>query len=176
MGCTAGVVYFENPLTPGRRYFDCERMRARLATDTCAGMWRQANGDDGDREACKRCPVGARHAGVTDAPTTDLAGSVVCSRCHRPARRLIGGMHCVSCKNREYEFIRGRNAKGTAPDICLKRRTLRYLVGDEPRAMASNLTLDSDELVVAALRDGRRRVRLGLGIAMQPALRQLRLF
>lgn len=175
----AVVQYVENPLTPGKRYFDCDRLHARLSTEACSGFWRQGNqAGDCSRETCRRCPIGALHAGVLDASTSCLTGSKVCSRCHRPAARLIGGTHCVSCKNREYEFIRGRNAKGTMPVnvACLARRRLRYTVGNEPQTLVSDLTLDSHELVVAALRDGRRRVRLGMGVTHPTAVRQLRLF
>lgn len=174
----ATVAYFANPLTPGRQYFDCERLRARLCTGTCAAMWREANGRGEGRETCRRCPLGANHAGEADASTSEFAGALICSRCHRPASRLIGGMHCVSCKNREYEFLKGRNAKGTTPVklACLTRRRIRFLAGAQPCMLALPLTLDPDELIVAALRDHRERVRFGLGVAIPPTVRQLRLF
>lgn len=87
-------------------------------------------------------------------------------------------MHCVSCKNREYEFLKGRNAKGTAPvklrSLC--RRRIRYMAGTEPRSLVVQHSLDTDELIVAALRDSPNRVRFGFGAAVPPSVRQLRLF
>jgi hypothetical protein len=59
-----------------------------------------------------------------------LYGTDVCSRCGcGSARRLIGGTRCVSCYNREREFVRGRNRKGTRPTMApLYARTVRYAV------------------------------------------------
>jgi hypothetical protein len=173
------VNYTTNALTPGRLYFRCERMRATLSTDACSGMWRKSNlEDDNAHEACRRCPLGALHAGEPDASLSPFRGQLVCARCHNPAQRLITGMHCVSCKNREYEFIKGRNAKGTAPVKlkCLARRRLRYLAGHEPCQLTLQRSLDIEELIVATLRDSKNRVRFGFGVAMPPAVRQLRLF
>lgn len=172
------VVYFERAEMPGVKHFGCERMRATLAVGSCGSMWRQANMGDGGREACVRCLLGAQHAGEAQASDSPLRLSKTCSRCHNPARRLIGGMHCVSCKNREYEFLKGRNAKGTKPtklrDLCPRR--IRFLAGSEPQTLAMRLSLDTDELIVSALRDTPQRVRFGFGCPSSPAVRQLRLF
>lgn len=172
------VQYFERPEMPGVAHFSCERMRATLSTGSCAAMWRQANLEECGREACLRCPIGAQHAGETQANLSGLRLGPICARCHRPARRLIGGMHCVSCKNREYEFLKGRNAKGTKPtklaNLC--KRRIRFMAGGELRSLAVPLSLDTDELVVAALRDTPQRVRFGFGAAPAPTVRQLRLF
>lgn len=171
------VEYFERAEMPGVQHFRCERMRATLSTGACAGMWRRANGGGEDRDACLRCALGAVHAGEVQASLSPLRLSPICARCHNPARRLIGKMVCVSCKNREYEWIRGRNAKGTRPTKlgALCRRRIRYLAGDEPRSLVVSLSLDTDELMVAALRDSPNRVRFGLGTGA-PTVRQLRLF
>lgn len=171
--------YFANPLTPGRVYFRCDRMRATLSTDACSSMWRKtSNDDDGAHDACRLCPLGAEHAGERFASMSPLKNTLTCARCHRTSGRLIGAMVCVSCKNREYELLRGRNAKGTAPVklTCLSRRRVRYMAGNEPCSLVVQHSLDTDELVVAALRDSKNRVRFGMGVAMPPAVRQLRLF
>lgn len=176
---TASVDYFTRPETPGRIYFRCERMRANLSTETCAGMWRRTNNDgDAAHDACRCCPLGALHAGEATASLSPLKGALICARCHRPAGRLIAGMHCVSCYNRQREFLTGRNAKGTAPVKlrCLARRRVRYMAGTEPCSMVAQHSLDTDELVVAALRDSKQRVRFGFGVAVPPAVRQMRLF
>lgn len=171
--------YTTNPLTPDRLYFRCDRMRATLSTDACSGMWRKANRDgDTAHEACMRCPIGAGHAGQLQASMSPLRGTQVCARCHRPASRLVGGMHCVSCKNREYEFTKGRNAKGTAPVKlrCLSKRRIRFVAGSTASSLALPRTLDADELLVAVLRDCGDRVRFGFGVAVPGPLRQMRLF
>lgn len=175
------VDYHTIALTPGVLYFDCAHLKARLSTGTCAGMWRASNGprcSDHAREPCKRCPVGALHSGEADASTSTIAGSKTCARCHRPAARLIGNMHCVSCKNREYEFLRGRNAKGTKPIevASLARRRLRFLAGGELRTTTCALTLDACELIVAAIRDSKSRVYLGWSSLAHPSIPQLALF
>lgn len=173
------LAYSENPLTPGRIYFDCDRLKAKLCVDTCSGMWRSANLEGHpEREACKRCPIGAEHAGELFASTSHLAGTLTCARCHTPAGRLIGRMHCVSCKNREYEFVKGRNAKGSPPVklACLARRSVRYVAGGKPCSLTLSRALDQDELIVATLRDSKHTVRFGFGVSLPPTIPQLRLF
>lgn len=173
------VQYSSRPDLPGRLFFACDRMRASLTTDACASFWRASNrASDGGRECCQRCPMGALHAGEAQASTSPLRLTPICARCHRPSSRLIGGHRCVSCYNREREVLRGRNAKGAPPVklTCLERRRVRYLAGDEPCTLAIAHSLDTAELVVAALRDTSNRVRFGLGVATPPGVRQLRLF
>lgn len=156
------VEHFELPETPGVSYFRCERLRATLPVESCATMWRKSNnGKDEPRLSCKCCPIGAVHAGETTASLSPLKNTLVCARCHRRANRLVSKHICVSCKNREYEWLKGRNAKGSKP-VKLKSldpRTLRYLHGDEPRTLHLPLSLDWDELIVAALRDSANRLR-----------------
>lgn len=172
------VNYFARLETPGRLYFQCDRLRANLSTDACSGMWKRANDGTEDREACLRCPLGALHAGEAQASLSPQRLAPICARCHRPSRRLIAGMHCVSCYNRERELLRGRNAKGTAPVKlrCLERRRIRFLSGNEPCSLTMQYSLDTDELIVAALRDTKLRVRFGFGAQACPKVRQLRLF
>ena len=131
-------------------------------------MWRQANHENNSARArCKLCPIGAAHAGEVDASTSQLKGSLICARCHRPATRLVEGMHCVSCKNREYEWIKGRNAKGSRPTKMapLAPRCVRFMNGREPCTLRRNLTKNTDELVIAALRHSRNRVSFGFTAA-----------
>lgn len=176
----AVVAYFGNELTPGLRYFDCSAMRARLSTQSCAEMWRKANARGAEvHDACKRCPIGAAHAGEVNASTSNLCGSMICVRCHNAASRLIcGRMYCVSCKNREYEFLHGRNAKGTTPTKVgrLTRRRVRFTAGGKPCQLSMALTADHTELVVATLRESRDQVSFGFGSPLPPVAFQLRLF
>ena len=125
------VEYFTLEHVPGRTFFNCERMRAKLSTDSCAAMWRKADAaTDGTNNSCKLCPLGAVHAGEVAASMSPLKGALICARCHRQASRLIGKHLCVSCKNREYELLKGRNAKGTAP-VKTSRLDLLQFHGDE---------------------------------------------
>lgn len=173
------VDYFTNPDVPGKSYFACSRMRATLSTTACSTMWRQANDlNDGTHAACRLCPLGAVHAGEVAASMSPLKGTLTCARCHRPAARLIGAMHCVSCYNRQREVIRGRNGKGTAPVKLgsLDSRRIRYRHGDEVRTMRVRHSLDLDELIVAVLRDSKSRVVFAFNSAPPPTIRQARLW
>lgn len=94
-----------------------------------------------------------------------MRGLGVCSRCQRTDLRLIGGNVCVGCKNREYEWVKGCNAKGKFP-IChppMHRRRVNVCAGGVARAVVRDLTVSTLELVVEALRDSPTRVVFGLG-------------
>lgn len=173
------VEYTTNPAVPGRLFFRCERMRATLSTASCSEMWRRANDqNDGSNAGCKLCPLGAVHAGEVAASMSPLKGTLTCSRCHRPAERLIRRMHCVSCYNRAREFVIGYNAKGTAPVKlrALDRRTIRFLCGDQIQRFCLGQSLDNDELIVATLRDSKKRVFFGFNSEPPPSIRQFRLW
>lgn len=162
--------YFENPLLPGKKMFRCERLSASLQVVACVGMWSEANAAGHPPERlfrCKQCPVGAVHAGVADANMSPLKGTDICSRCNRTDQRLIGGNICVSCKNREYEWLKGKNAKGKPPahHPVLCRRLVRYVCDGQVRVLARANTASSNELVVELLRDRSKRVVLGRGAA-----------
>ncbi|MEX3764416.1 hypothetical protein [Paraburkholderia phenoliruptrix] len=172
--------YFEMPELPGKKFFRCERYNATLSTDTCASNWRAGN-DEGAhaRMRCKVCPLGAIHAGETAASMSPLKGQTICGRCHQGCTRLIGKHLCVSCYNRQREYLLGKNAKGTKPVKLapLEPRAIRYMAGSVPTILRMQLSVDTDELIVTALRDSKDRVRFtarGGGIQGAPA--QLRLF
>ncbi len=118
------------------------------------------------------------HAGEVAASMSPLKGTLTCARCHRTAGRLIGAMICVSCKNREYEFLKGKNAKGTAPvKLCaLNARRLRYRHGDEILSVRGRHTVDADELLVAVLRDSKQSVVFAFNSTPPAAVRQARLW
>jgi hypothetical protein len=166
-------------LVPGKTHFRCERLRSTISTESCAGMWREANsgGLEEGRMSCRCCALGAQHAGEAQASLSALKGTLTCARCHRTAMRLIHGHECVSCYNREREMLVGRNAKGTAPTKLppLLPRRLSYMAGRALTTLAMQRTLDREELIVAALRDSRDRVKF---MFQPPAPRtaQLRLF
>lgn len=172
------VEYFRNELVPNKFYFRCDRLRSTLSTEACATNWREANHDNSERRAsCKCCPLGASHAGEDKANMSALKGMPICARCHRTAQRLIGAHRCVSCYNRERELRVGRNAKGSAPTrlAALEPRRLFFWMGDAPTSLVLDRSLDTDELIVAALRDSRDRVRFAFHGA-RPRARQLSLW
>lgn len=170
------VVYIQ--LVPGKQHFRCERQRATLSTEACASMWREGNHENIEsRAGCKACPIGAMHAGESEASMSQLRGMVLCARCHRGATRLIHEHLCVSCQNRQYEIVKGKNAKGTAPSRLppLQPRRLWFMAGSTPTVVARKLTADVTELMVAALRDSKQHVRFAFK-AMAPKRAQAALW
>jgi hypothetical protein len=151
------VIYFEHELMPGKKMFRCVRLSSTLQVTSCEGMWREAN-------AGKQEP-GAMHAGVQDASVNPFRGKSMCARCNRSDLRLIGGNICVGCKNREYEWIKGANAKGRPPTKHppLDKRVVRFVVDGEVRTMSRVHSASMEELVVELLRDSPKRVMLGRG-------------
>lgn len=173
------VEYFAYDYVPGKSFFRCDRMRATLSTEACSASWRRADElRDGSHNNCRLCPIGAVHAGEVAASMSPLKGTLTCARCHRSASRLIHGMVCVSCQNRAYEFTKGRNAKGTAPvKLCaLDARRVRYQHGGEPCRLRLRQSVDTDELVVAVLRDSKQSVVFSFDSTPPAALRQARLW
>lgn len=79
--------------------------------------------------------------------------------------RLIGGNVCVSCKNREYEWVKGKNARGKAPvsHPVLERRRVCVRRGDRVVCVDRALSSSTLELVVEVLRDSSTRAVFGLG-------------
>ena len=107
-----------------------------------------------------------------------LKGTLTCARCHRTSGRLIGRHVCVSCKNREYEVMRGANAKGTAPVKAgrLDPRRLTFNANGDLRQVRMQVSADMDELIVATLRDSRNRVSFAYNSRPPAAVRQARLW
>lgn len=102
------VAYFNVDCAPGR-YFKCEKQRCTLSETSCAKQYVKAKGGS---SLCSGCEVGASHAGekiVYGLPVK------MCCRCGGTDKRLIHARICVSCYNREREYVLGRNAKGKPP-------------------------------------------------------------
>jgi len=111
---------------PGLEFFDCERMKSRLSTAGCARLWlsieKRPPVPGEARNACVGCPIGARHAGV-DPEKAAIAARArelepLCVRCMAGDRRLIRGLYCISCYNRQREVARGRDARGKMPGLA----------------------------------------------------------
>jgi hypothetical protein len=154
-----GVEYKTIPGAPAPS-FGCARYRAQLLTTACAKRWRQAQtarGYAADQiEKCRGCPIGAQHAGEKTVRYSMLFDSPICPRCGRGStRRLVGGHRCISCFNREREYIRGKNAKGSKPvhAIPLHRRTVCYAVeGGDVQDLTIPHSRDLVELMMTVLR------------------------
>lgn len=180
--------YFQIPEMPGVDRFACTRLHATLSVPTCTAMWRQGNGqgkparrggathplwrspvlgeEDPAQErnlTCRGCPIGAAHAGIANASMSPIFGVLLCSRCHRGTSRLVCGVLCVSCKNREYEFLRGRNARGQFPTRLkpLAPRALAYWTDGRAQRLRRNLTVATTELLVDLLRDAHHQIIVG---------------
>ena len=79
----------------------------------------------------------------------------MCARCARGATRLIKKHLCVSCANREYELIKGRNARGMVPTKLapLAPRQVYYMANARTVLKRMEHTTHSAELIVAVMRD-----------------------
>ena len=126
---------------------------------------------------CRGCQIGAMHAGVAEATLSPLYASQICARCNSGGLRLIGGHLCVSCYNREREWILGRNARGRAPVAHpkLHRLSVCYRTGGRVKVLEKPYCAGVDELVIAALRDEPKQVTFG-PVPRRSPLPQLELF
>lgn len=168
--------YFSMVELPDVQMFRCDKRRACLRVESCAEMWRGANyqRDAPERlDLCKNCPLGAEHAGVKEVSLSPLRGVSICARCEQGATRLVRRHLCVSCYNREREYLIGKNARGSAPKMHphLYPLELRILAGDDLQLVKLDKAVDSKELIVAALRDVSRQVTFGFR-AKSPCLTQ----
>jgi hypothetical protein len=112
------------------QYFSCARY-GTMSTGACVRNFAAAPQavKGGRLEGCVGCQLGAQHSGKPAQPCVnprDVSMHRGCVRCRRsgrePTSRLLGRMRlvrghtiCVSCYNREREFLHGANAKGAKP-------------------------------------------------------------
>lgn len=161
-----GIIYRDD-LLPGKRHFECEKIRGTLDTGTCANRWLGAKKD---REAvrfmaCRGCVVGEIHAtGVDPLQALRVTGerTIVgspdegrrCTRCGRGGSRIVGGTLCVSCWNREREFIKKCNAKGKPPVtfVPLMDRQVGIMVDGHPTWMRVQGTQNDREPISRTIR------------------------
>jgi hypothetical protein len=159
------------------RFFSCERLKATLSTASCATNWRRAHQPHAESLwRCKDCSIGANHTSATAAATIapTAVSATTCSRHHEATGRLVNGWLCISCYNREREHRVGRNAKGKVPERTagLTRRSIRVYEGLMARVFERDLTVDTTELVIAALRDCNQPVTFafqGIGLLKGPS-------
>ena len=149
--------YFVRPEVPGQKYFRCTPLRATLSVSSCASRWRGANLDVkriDPMNRCGGCRLGAEHAGERVIEVAAVQAHRVCSRCLRPSSRLIHGVKCVSCFNRELEVVKGRNAKGLPPVKHPPLGVVRVLCRHEDDRVVEHITercTGAVEAVVAAV-------------------------
>jgi hypothetical protein len=138
--------------------FFCPRYHATLSTAACAKRYctaikTSAGQVDGQISQCRTCPIGRRHAGDTgfrvSVLSSDLSG--ICCRCSRGSIKLINQVLCPLCSNRNYELLRGRNAKGTRPtQLKAMNRTVWFRIGDDGEDQeATFLCRDAGEAIIA---------------------------
>ncbi|SDH26316.1 hypothetical protein [Nitrosomonas sp. Nm132] len=158
------IKYFLRGDCPGE-YFECSRLSATLTKSSCADMWRQARKekDNFRLHHCRNCKIGAMHAGEHEISTSRLSGKRICARCHRPSNRFISDNICVSCYNRQQEWLKGKNAKGTKPikQRPLKPMSVPYVTGDELHIARAVLAESTNEMIIRMLRDSQKNVRFG---------------
>jgi len=103
-----GLELFTCPNQPGN---------LRLTVTGCATMFKRAQKADLEFELslipCRECETGSKNANVKVTPLFHR----MCVRCerHEVGIRLLSGLLCVSCWNRQSEVLKGRNGRGQAP-------------------------------------------------------------
>lgn len=141
--------------------FDCVPLRMRLTHQSCASNWRMAKRlpRDSDRciLRCKGCAVGAVNAGedIVDSRPVDPADRL-CVRCGNPTKKLVWGVFCVGCYNRQREVRIGKNRKGTRPHLKLNigTETLYAFVSNQvSKRVVKNINTGAEALQ-AAIRHG----------------------
>lgn len=102
------------------KFFRCKTLSATLSDKSCSALYLKAmsfNSNSFMFVKCQFCPIGAKHSGNPSPPEkiSIFYRSYVCSRCFQRSTRMIRNSICVSCYNREREFMVGKNARGSAP-------------------------------------------------------------
>ena len=119
-----GVEYFE--IQAGGqsiRLFRCGVYRCDLTPGSCAGRFNAAQnltdqaGVGHPGYSCKRCPIGAAHA---DAKGFKPKRKAECIRCGEWSYKLIRGLICVSCFNRQQEVLKGQDRRGRPPKTVIR--------------------------------------------------------
>jgi hypothetical protein len=166
-----GVAYRE--LAPGILTFHCEAYRCQLKPSACVARHRRANKFaklprrsaiplsavaaelSAKSKRCIGCAIGAAHAGQPVGRSSILHTLAICARCGAGTTRLIAGRKCPSCANREYEWIKGKNAKGSFPirSVKLLPRGIQFVVdGGRVQFFELDRSKDYAELILAVLR------------------------
>jgi hypothetical protein len=158
----------------------------RLTTPGCSRLWLSAQADPPKpwegRSACVTCPIGAANSGrQISRVAEDIAIlSKACPRCLRQTDRLIKGLHCVSCYNRQAEADKGRNRKGTKPRLCgvLHLQDFEVMQGGQPMYVAKGRVISKVEAILTVSKHAKDITDFGLARVrgfLGPAFRQMEL-
>jgi hypothetical protein len=95
----------------------CAEYSGTFTKSFCAASHARSNTPEGIaamfRVKCRRCLTGANSLGTDQyIDRSVLFGSKFCARCERQSLRLVRGVVCVSCYNRELENAVGLNKHG----------------------------------------------------------------
>ena len=120
-----GVNYFE-VAAGGQsvRLFRCERFKCELTPASCACRFASAQGLNDRSDVgyafydCKRCQIGAAHADATVNARPRQKRD--CIRCGEWAFKLVKGLLCVSCFNRQREVLKGQDRRGRPPHAVIR--------------------------------------------------------
>ena len=114
----------------GLELFTCKRQAGglRLTKTGCAKLFKRSIHSDLDRHPhlshCRSCPVGEKNSGLKNSASSLPK---TCVRCNRPdIRRLDAKLLCISCGNRQREYISGKNARGCMPVRFIPLRLFKY--------------------------------------------------
>ncbi|MET4489453.1 hypothetical protein ABIA94_005039 [Bradyrhizobium sp. LA7.1] len=139
-------------IAPGQRYFDCTALRASLSSAACAQRWDAA----APGSSCHGCALGRLHA-ADHAPSKRPGRRPVdnevraCTRCGRSDLRIVkADCVCVSCFNREAEWRKGRNGRGTPPARFTPLRPVEVAIQRQSGAIERHLLEARDEAEAVA--------------------------
>ena len=105
------------------RLFRCPTYRCDLTPTSCAERFKAAQhltdgaGIGHPAYSCKRCPIGAAHADVSSLKPKRAAE---CLRCGSWTHKLVRGLLCVSCFNRQQEVLKGQDRRGHQPKAVIR--------------------------------------------------------
>lgn len=142
--------------------FRCNVLKATMSVDACAANWRRAPTLKADQitgtHQCRDCPIGATHAGEHHVFRSPIFGSSLCPRCRRGGARMVGDRLCISDYNRQLEFRKQRNGKGTVPQFRFDRRRVGVIIKGAYVELSDDYTVDAVELALQVLRTVPARV------------------
>lgn len=160
--------YFTIPELPDKPMFKCARLSAVIQVSNCSRMWDLANRNKTKSQCatslCKGCSIGADHSGVSDVSSSFLSGSNICARCHRTGSRMVGGHICVSCWNREREWLIGKNRRGVPPKFhpVLYVAVIKFWSEGVVKSIEKAHTASNVEMIIACIRDNSKQVTFGM--------------
>ncbi len=164
--------YFELLPGSGLRHFECKKLHATISTTTCGARYAEAlaKPESCRLDLCRTCQIGPRHVGTEQQTRRVAAAKAIiqaasgglmpadnprmCVRTGRRDQRLVNRTLCVSASNREQEWRRGRNAKGTVPSafVPLVPRRVGVLIDGMPAYRMVRDTQNCQEPLARAIR------------------------